>query len=147
MLLFLDIDGVLNKESDWRVPYTLNQECLKIFQECFSGMEIKIILISSWRKGFISPGNPNNTPQICKLEEFFRSMGLRINGTVSHTESDRKKAIESFLKRFSDNYLILDDDLQEYNGQKLSSLYLVNSKTGLAKKDIKAIRKMIKNYT
>ena len=31
MFYFLDVDGVLNRESDWRIPFTVNEECLKNF--------------------------------------------------------------------------------------------------------------------
>lgn len=147
MFLFLDVDGVLNKSSDWAVPYTLNPDCLSIFKECFGGMDIKIILVTSWRKGFISPGNPGNTPQIKKLEQVMSAMGVRVCGTVSHTEPDRLKSIQDFLEAHPGKYIILDDDLREYDGKHPTGLYLVNNKTGLCKKDIRLIRKMLSIYT
>jgi len=147
MFLFLDVDGVLNKASDWTVPYTLNSDCLAIFQECFAGTNPKIILVTSWRKGFISPGNPNNTPQIKKLEQSMSAMGFRICGTVSHAEPDRQKSIQDFLKAHPGSFLILDDDLREYRGKHPAGLYLVNSKTGLCQKDVKKIKEMFTRRT
>ena len=31
MFIFLDIDGVLNKESDWSKPFSLNSDCIRRF--------------------------------------------------------------------------------------------------------------------
>ena len=33
LTIFLDVDGVLNKESDWINPFALNDSCIKIFNE------------------------------------------------------------------------------------------------------------------
>ena len=33
MFIFLDIDGVLNKESDWSKPFSLNSDCIRRFCE------------------------------------------------------------------------------------------------------------------
>lgn len=51
MFIFLDIDGVLNKESDWSKPFSLNSDCIRRF--CEKNREARIILISSWKNGFI----------------------------------------------------------------------------------------------
>lgn len=55
MFIFLDIDGVLNKESDWSKPFSLNRDCIRRF--CEKYREARIILISSWKNGFISSHN------------------------------------------------------------------------------------------
>ena len=69
MIVLLDIDGVLNKKSEWKVPYTLNQNCLDNLQKALSKADPHIVLISSWRKGFVSSENTENTPQIKRLEK------------------------------------------------------------------------------
>ena len=33
MFIFLDIDGVLNKESDWSKQFTLSSDCIRRFCE------------------------------------------------------------------------------------------------------------------
>ena len=42
MFIFLDIDGVLNKESDWSKPFSLNSDCIRRF--CEKYREARIIL-------------------------------------------------------------------------------------------------------
>lgn len=66
MFIFLDIDGVLNKESDWSKQFSLSSDCIRRF--CEKYREARIILISSWKNGFISSHNEKNTPQIKELE-------------------------------------------------------------------------------
>ena len=51
----------------------------------------RIILISSWRKGFVSPGNQNNAPYIKELEDRIRYG--RVIGKISDTITDRQKGI------------------------------------------------------
>ena len=43
MFIFLDIDGVLNKESDWSKPFSLSSDCIRRF--CEKYREARIILI------------------------------------------------------------------------------------------------------
>lgn len=143
MFVFLDVDGVLNKKKEWVIPYTLNKDCLDNFASCFSKINARIILTTSWRKGFVSPGNPKNTPQISKLERELVLRGLRVSGTTSHSESDRSKAVREILERHPDTYLIIDDDISEFSDRGMPGLYLVNNKTGFTKSDMKAIQKIL----
>lgn len=69
MYALLDVDGVLNKKSQWNRSGTLDKICLDNFVLAFSGINVKTILISSWRYEFVSRGNPNNSPQIKNLEK------------------------------------------------------------------------------
>lgn len=32
MYVFFDIDGVLNKKSDWKNKYSIDIDCVKVFQ-------------------------------------------------------------------------------------------------------------------
>lgn len=52
--IFLDIDGVLNRSSDWKKMYTLNTECIRRFADFVKHLkrEVNIVLTSSWRTGF-----------------------------------------------------------------------------------------------
>ena len=78
MFIFLDIDGVLNKESDWSKPFSLNSDCIRRF--CEKNREARIILISSWKNGFISSHNEKNTPQIKELEAQLDRYGILFSG-------------------------------------------------------------------
>ena len=143
MIVFLYIDGVLNCRRDWSVPYTLNKDCLDNFAWCFCETNIKIILTSSWRAGFVSPGNSRNSIQIQKLESELSKRGFRIGGTVGVGTPSRAKAIEIFLSKYPEQYIILDDDLSEFGNKMIPNLYLTDCKTGLTPKDVKKIRKML----
>ena len=46
--------------------FTLSSDCIRRF--CEKYREARIILISSWKNGFISSHNEKNTPQIKELE-------------------------------------------------------------------------------
>ncbi len=57
MYYFLDVDGVLNKESDWRIPFSINARCLKCLAELLSfDKDPHIILSSTWRAGYTNTG-------------------------------------------------------------------------------------------
>lgn len=138
MIVLLDIDGVLNKKSEWKVPYTLNQNCLDNLQKALSKADPHIVLISSWRKGFVSSENTENTPQIKRLEKELSKRGLRIDEKAP----DRFDNRDYLAKRYGENTLIMDDDPTEYK-EKHNNLYLVDCETGLTAADAKKIRKII----
>lgn len=140
MYIFLDIDGVLNKQADWKKPYSLNPQNIKTFGDAFAEMRPIIILISTWKNGFILSGNSSNSPQIKELEKSLSGYGLRIAGKTEG--QSREKGINDFLKKHPGDYIILDDDLSEYN-KKPGNLYLVDFKTGLTGKDAAKIKKII----
>lgn len=138
MYVLLDVDGVLNKKSQWNRSGALDKICLDNFALAFSGLSVKIILISSWRYGFISRGNPNNSPQIKNLEKQLEERGLFLTGTIQY-DSSRNKAVRDFIKVHPDT-LVLDDDASEYIG-KLNNLYLIDYKSGFTDKNAKEIRR------
>ena len=63
--------------------FTLSSDCIRRF--CEKYREARIILISSWKNGFISSHNEKNTPQIKELEgdppDFCRRNGFQNQGT------------------------------------------------------------------
>ena len=54
--IFLDVDGVLNTKADWKNMFSLRNECISSFNNYLTELsaenDIKIILSSSWKKGF-----------------------------------------------------------------------------------------------
>lgn len=130
MYYFLDIDGVLNKESDWCKSYTINPSCLKVFKELLAyDKNPKIILSSTWRVN----------PEV--LEPYFKIDGV----TPISTTKTRQEEIDFFVRRYDiEDYIILDDDDSLFPEKEKIPLYLTNYKTGLVEDDIKKIRKLIK---
>lgn len=124
MFIFLDIDGVLNKESDWSKPFSLNSDCIRRF--CEKNREARIILISSWKNGFISSHNEKNTPQIKELEARLDRYGIRIVGKVCDNR------YRDYLKEHPSikEYVVVDDDIKEYSSKDIPHLRLVDSKVG-----------------
>lgn len=131
--ILLDIDGVLNTKEDWKYPYSLNPNCVRQFGLTFQKTEAKIILISSWRKGFISKGNPNNSPQVQKLEKALNVYNLGIHGILNY-DGSRGKAVAEFQKSHR-NTICIDDDIEEYEGyeEKIENLVIVDNRTGFQK--------------
>lgn len=55
LTVFLDVDGVLNRESDWRTAFALNEECVAAFKE----------LIAELQKYYIVKGIVDHTCFLC----------------------------------------------------------------------------------
>lgn len=139
--IFLDIDGVLNTQDSWIKLYQINKELVKNLALIVEKTNAKIILTSSWRKGW-DENNP--TPQIIRLKEIFSEYNIKILD-VTPVLNGRKRDDE--IKRYLyfnpyDNYIVIDDDKNEF--KDLSNVYLVNAKVGLTSKDAKQIIKILK---
>ena len=119
-------------------------ENMKHFITAFSDINPVIILISSWKNGFVSSGSKRNSPQVRKLEEKLDEAGMKIYGIIE--TKDRDDGIILFLQRHKGPYLILDDDISEYK-KTPENLYIVNYKTGLTAKDVKEIKRIIKKVS
>ena len=145
MTVFLDIDGVLNKESDWRIPFTLNPECVKEFASFVQKLDRpRIILTSTWRAGISVKGN--NSPQYDKLVETLYEYRLVISGATPLTSNKtRDEEIDYYARRNGiSDYIAIDDDPGLFKGGKNVPLYVTDYRTGFTKEDIKKALKMIK---
>ena len=75
MYIFLDVDGVLNKESDWNRPFTLNSSCVNNFILLLKDIkDAKIILSSSWRNGIARDGSV--AKHVSELMEVLKEAGI-----------------------------------------------------------------------
>lgn len=141
--LLLDIDGVLNQESDWQRKFTVNPVNIREFGEAFRDTQPKILLISSWKKGFLSPGNERNANYIKNLERELGRYHLFIRGILRDNPT-REASVYAFLRSHPDA-LCIDDDKKEY--PNLSSfecknqMYFPCSKEGFVKKSFEKERK------
>ena len=75
---FFNVDGLLNRSSDWKKPFTINYGLVNFFCHFLSQNNLIPILTSSWRIGFNGPGDENNASYIKELEELFKAYGLKI---------------------------------------------------------------------
>ena len=144
MYYFLDVDGVLNKESDWRIPFSINAGCLKCFANLLSfDKDPHIILSSTWRAGYTNTGvmSARGNSLADKLAEY----GLMVEDSTPITDKTRQEEIEYYIRRHEiGNYIVLDDDESLFPFGDRINLYLTDYKTGLTEKDVKIIRKKYK---
>lgn len=57
MYYFLDVDGVLNKERDWRKPFTVNSVCVNNLKKLLcTDKDTHVVLSSTWRQGGSNTG-------------------------------------------------------------------------------------------
>ncbi len=144
--LFFDIDGVLNKSSEWKKMYSLNQSCIDVFCTLIREFGLTPIMTSSWRKGFVGVKSIQNTPNVAELEKEFSKRGIEIAGkTPILMGHARDYEIERYLFYHPcDSYIILDDDPEEFKKTDSEHFYFVKSENGLRKEDLKKIKKMLK---
>jgi hypothetical protein len=141
MIIFLDIDGVLNQLQPWY----LDKACIKNLSDLCKKMNATIILTSSWRKGYSSL-EKYQSPQVKKLISEFTSVGIRINGVTPSLEN-RQTEINQFIQSHNiTDYIILDDDISEFDSiNRPPQLYIINNKTGLTSKDVNTLIKRFKH--
>ena len=143
--IFLDIDGVLNKESDWSLKYHVDKNCVKILKLLIESIkdEVSIVLTSTWKNGYSKDGN--HSPQIIKVLEHLREQGLDIDDITPITTKGRQEEIEYYIRRnLVKKYIVLDDDISLFSQPKNIKIYIVDYKKGLTTGDVKKIIKYIK---
>lgn len=140
MVIFLDLDGVINCKADWPHPYTIRPKCVQYLAVLVKALDAEIVLSSSWKTGWVRYGKC--TPQIENLKQMFSVQGIEISGRTSDL-GDRSLEIDDYCYRHGvTDYLIMDDDLSLFTSQK--NIYKVNEKKGLTDHDVKAILKKYK---
>ena len=141
-VLFLDVDGVLNKESDWRKPFTVNTGCLQCFAKLIEyDADPHIILSSTWRVGYTNTGVRSERGN--SLSQELENYGIVIEDCTPVSCKTRQEEIEYYIRRHNIlEYVVLDDDESLFPFPKRLKLYITDYKTGLTEKDIKKIRKI-----
>lgn len=137
--IFLDIDGVLNKESDWRKMFTVNADCINEFCDFYNSVGGRVILISTWKNGYYGKNNPSNADYIKILEK-----RVSIYGKIE--DGDRLEQIKKYVKEHDIvNYVIIDDDKTEYS-QVDSHICFIDAKKGFTSRDSVKCRKILAGY-
>lgn len=143
MIVFFDIDGVLNHEDMWKKNYTLDKACVERFCHIVRKLNARPVIISSWRNGFISSGNDNNADYIRNLENMLSAYDVKI---YAKTETLKGRFRDDEIIRYltlygEESYIILDDDKNEYR-KILPNTYITDSRAGLTQRDGKKIIKL-----
>ena len=142
--IFLDIDGVLNKESEWNLKYHINKNCVQILKDIVDSIidNVSIVLTSTWKNGYSKDGH--HSPQISKLISVLNEYELNISDITPITNKGRQAEVEYYIRRHNiTKYLVLDDDISLFENPKMLNLYVVNYKTGLISNDIKNIQRRL----
>ncbi len=138
-IIFLDVDGVLNQLQPWYIDNT----CIKnLGQLCRKLHTTKIVLTSSWRKGW-NRDITKCTPQIMTLTKYLNAEGLSIIGRTRDLGDRLVEVLDYCESHNIKRYLILDDDRTEFS-RNAKNLYITNSETGLTIMDIKNIKRLCK---
>ena len=138
MVIFLDIDGVLNQLQSWHI----DKKCVKNLGLLCSGLNATVVLTSSWRPGYCRNFD-KCSPQIQKFLSICQEYHIRVEGRTRDFDN-RTEEIRDYCNRHNiAKYLILDDDSSLFSDT--TNLYLVNYKTGFTKHDVKRIFKQRRN--
>lgn len=144
MYIFLDVDGVLNTETDWaRKVYSLNPICVSAFIKLLNALPgPEVVLSSTWRNGIARDGTT-----AVHIDDLIRALSpagiTRLDRTAVAPDGSRSKEIDHYLRRHpAEKYIILDDDPSLFEqGIKTPQLFLTSSKTGLTEADAAQILK------
>lgn len=144
MVIFLDVDGVLNGQSDWAVKYSFRKSCIDILSQIVRETGAKgIVMVSTWRAC-----QGDTTPEF--FTELIKSMeerNIKIIGYTPITKHTREEEVLYYARRHEcGNYLIIDDDESLYPNRDTLPLYVPNYRTGLISEDIRKCLKMWKKY-
>lgn len=155
ILIFLDIDGVLNTSNSFNTKYEISEKNIEVLKQLIGKLSkhnylSKIVLTSTWRLGYDADFQ-KCSPQIQALIRKLGCFSIQIfDKTPVYKEKTRDVEILRYIKGYrlknkDFNYLILDDDVSVFDKAVLNKLnfYKVNQCTGLIKEDIARIMKII----
>lgn len=140
-IIFLDIDGVLNTKQSWKIPFSLDKDCIKYFcifvKNCKRNP--KIVLTSSWKTGFSSLPE-YETPQLQSLRKELAAYNVSLLGRTKDL-GNRIAEINDYLQNHEvESYAVIDDDPAEYTDEYLQKVSLINAETGFTEKNGKKIK-------
>lgn len=154
LLIFLDVDGVLNTTNSRITKYEIREENVKALGMLKDklqrrGFAVKVVLSSTWRLGFDSDIE-KCSKQIQRLVSMLGKVNIAIHDrTPVYKDQTRDVEIRRYirgyqLKNEDFEYIILDDDASIFNEEALKGMYFykVSEHTGLTAKDAEKIAKM-----
>lgn len=130
-VIFLDIDGVLNTSYTKHRDEALDDFRLDYLAKIVNKTRAKIVLTSTWRynlsKSLFSFKSYNNSAK--SLIESLKERGLKISALLPDTPNNRRaEDIAEFIEKYKvTHFVILDDELFNYESLKLSEHLLRTS--------------------
>lgn len=105
-VIFLDIDGVLNTNSDREI----SSDKLKLLSELVSKTGADVVLSSSWRYGWNKPELNQPGTRIYRLKQLLKDNGIVIKDTIG-LDLIKSIQIKNYLNtNMISNYIVLDDE-------------------------------------
>ena len=145
--IFFDVDGVLNKKSDWQKKYAIDINCIKILKDMVKYYNKKyanvyLVICSTWRFGVSNDGKELDTEQVKALKRMLLTEGLSIYDKTPKSNKSRQEEIEYYIRRNDiTDYIIIDDDKSLFPNPEKINLYCPDYTKGLTKEDYKKIVK------
>lgn len=111
MLIFLDIDGVLNSTGFCQRCYLANIDMndwidpvnVAALNRLVSGFNAQLVISSAWRLGFFH--NLSGLQNLLRKHNIFPIIGM----TGYRNDADRAQEIRDYLDKLDQDFLILDD--------------------------------------
>ena len=134
-VIFLDIDGVLNTNSDKEI----STDKLKLLSELVSKTGADVVLSSSWRNWWNNPKTNIPGSFITKWKKQFLDNNLSITLTTE-LECPKNLSIEKFIIRHDVKcFIVLDDEPID-----ISNLVQTNGDIGLTQLDCQKAAHLLK---
>ena len=134
-VIFLDIDGVLNTNSDKEI----STDKLKLLSELVSKTGADVVLSSSWRNWWNNPKTNIPGSFITKWKKQFLDNNLSITLTTE-LECPKNLSIEKFIIQHDvKRFIVLDDEPID-----ISNLVQTNGDVGLTQSDCQRAAHLLK---
>ena len=134
-VIFLDIDGVLNTNSDKEI----SNDKLKLLSELVSKTGADVVLSSSWRNWWNNPKTNIPGSFIKKWKKQFLDNNLSIKLTTE-LECPKNLSIEKFIIQYDVKcFIVLDDEPID-----ISNLVQTNGDVGLTQSDCQRAAHLLK---
>ena len=160
--IFLDIDGVMNNQTDWlnkvkegrREDSMFCDEAWQLLSDTCKKVNAVVVLSSSWRLGFTygENGKVVVTNSECylsnKLLEYFNNYNINLVGITDKTCAPRGKQIIDYVRSnldSHDKFIVIDDgyfDIKDYISE--SQFIKTEFETGLLPEHCRRIIKYFK---
>ena len=134
-VIFLDIDGVLNTNSDREI----SNDKLKLLSELVSKTGADVVLSSSWRYGWNQPEKNQPGTRFYNLKQLLKDNDIVIKDTIG-LDLTKSIQIKNYLStNVINNYVVLDDEPIDS-----TNLVQTNGDVGLTQSDCQRIAYLLK---
>lgn len=147
-IIFLDFDGVI---STYEKGWTIDTEKLKLLKEIVDKTDAKIVVTSSWKRGFTEVddfiksfyNNPRNKDlNNATIFDWFANSIYDITG---HNSSWRGDGIQRWIDKHNEeieSYVILDDD-SDFRDNQLFNFVQTDTYEGITSREVKLCIKIL----